>query len=172
MQSGRKVCIYAKPQPLFAKLIKLQTLFAKSLEGYFLLFFTNRTMQSLFAKPLELLLRPTKDEITNTDNWKTCMYYSYNYHLKQKYISRTEIKPTSKRHSRYSSRCIHDLAKYSIRHKFSSFPLYPSNLHFRFSDASELLDRSARKFSDAYELLQRSAGQASLSPGLPGEASH
>lgn len=64
------------------------------------------------------------------------------------------------------------LAKYSIRHKFSSFPLYRSNLHFKFSDASELLDRYARKFSDTYELLDRSAGQASLSPGLKGEASH
>ena len=56
MQSGGKVCIYAKPQPLFAKLTKLQTLFAKPLEGYFLLFFTNRAMQNLFAKPLEMLL--------------------------------------------------------------------------------------------------------------------
>jgi hypothetical protein len=66
------------------------------------------------------------------------------------------------------------LAKYSIRHMFSSFPLYLSlsNLHFKFSDASELLDRSARTFSDAYELIDRSAGEASLSPGLPGEASH
>jgi hypothetical protein len=64
------------------------------------------------------------------------------------------------------------LAKYSIRHMFSSFPLPLSNLHFKFSDASELLDRSARTFSDAYELIDRSAGEASLSPGLPGEASH
>ena len=56
MQSGGKVCIYAKPEPLFVKLTKLQTLFAKPLEGYFLLFFANRTMQSLFAKPLEMLL--------------------------------------------------------------------------------------------------------------------
>jgi len=52
-----------------------------------------------------------KDEIANTDNWKTCMYYSCNYHLKQKYISQTEIKPTSKRHFRYSSRCIHDFSQ-------------------------------------------------------------
>jgi len=56
MQSGGKVCIYPKPQPLFAKLTKLQTLFAKPLEGYFLLFFANRTMQSLFAKPLKMLV--------------------------------------------------------------------------------------------------------------------
>jgi hypothetical protein len=55
MQSGGKVCIYAKPQPLFAKLTKLQTLFAKPLEEYFLLFFINSAMQSLFAKPLEML---------------------------------------------------------------------------------------------------------------------
>ena len=58
MQSGGKVCIYAKPQPLFAKLTKLQTLFAKPLEGYFLLFFANRAMQSLFAKPLKILEHP------------------------------------------------------------------------------------------------------------------
>jgi len=56
MQSGEKVCIYAKPQPLFAKLTKLQILFAKPLDGYFLLLFANRAMQSLFAKPLEMLL--------------------------------------------------------------------------------------------------------------------
>jgi len=56
MQSGGKVYIYAKPQPLFAKLTNLQTLFAKPLERYFLLFFTNRAMQSLFAKALEMLL--------------------------------------------------------------------------------------------------------------------
>jgi len=56
MQSGRNVCIYAKSQPLFAKLTKLQTLFAKPLEGYFLLFFVNKTMQSLFAKSLKMLL--------------------------------------------------------------------------------------------------------------------
>ena len=55
MQSGGKVCIYAKPEPLFVKLTKLQTLFAKPLEGYFLLFFANKAMQSLFAKPLEML---------------------------------------------------------------------------------------------------------------------
>jgi hypothetical protein len=34
----------------------LQTLFAKPLERYFLLFFANKVMRSLFAKPLEMLL--------------------------------------------------------------------------------------------------------------------
>jgi len=51
MQSSEEVDIYAKPQPLFAKFTKLQTSIAKPLEGYFLVFFTNMSMQSLFAKP-------------------------------------------------------------------------------------------------------------------------
>jgi hypothetical protein len=57
MQSSEEVGIYAKPQPLFAKFTKLQTSIAKPLEGYFLVFFffANMSMQSLFAKPLEML---------------------------------------------------------------------------------------------------------------------
>jgi len=65
MQSGGKLCIYAKPQPLFAKLTKLQNLFAKPLEGYFLLFFANRAMQSLFAKPLDgMQLTSSTDDLS------------------------------------------------------------------------------------------------------------
>ena len=56
MQSGEEVGIYAKAQPLFAKFTKLETSIAKPLEGYFLVFFANISMQSLFAKPLEMLL--------------------------------------------------------------------------------------------------------------------
>ena len=79
MQSGGKVCIYAKPEPLFAKLTKLQTLFAKPLEGYFLLFFTNRAIQSLFAKPLEMLLGLFEPQITksNSNPWIRPMYLSH-----------------------------------------------------------------------------------------------
>ena len=56
MQSAEEVRVYAKPQPLFTKFTKLQTSIAKPLEGYFLVFFANMSMQSLFAKPLEILL--------------------------------------------------------------------------------------------------------------------
>ena len=45
---------YVKSQPLFTKLTKLQTLFAKPLE-------TNRAMQSLFEKPLKMLLNNVKE---------------------------------------------------------------------------------------------------------------
>ena len=53
MQSSEEVGIYAKPQPLFTKFTKLQTSIAKPLEGYFLVFFANMSMQNLFAKPLK-----------------------------------------------------------------------------------------------------------------------
>jgi len=52
MQSSEEVGIYAKPQPLFANFTKLQTSIAKPLEGYFLVFSANMSMQSLFVKPL------------------------------------------------------------------------------------------------------------------------
>jgi len=54
MQSVEKIHICAKLQPLFAKFTKLQTSIAKPLERYFLVFFANMSMQSLFTKLLAL----------------------------------------------------------------------------------------------------------------------
>jgi hypothetical protein len=50
MPSIGSACIYVRPSLVFAKLIKMQSPFAKPLDRYFLDFFANTRMQSLYAK--------------------------------------------------------------------------------------------------------------------------
>ena len=68
MQSSEEVGIYAKPQPLFAKFTKLQTSIAKPLEEYFLVFFINLSMQSLFGKPWRCSDNATRASVMQSNN--------------------------------------------------------------------------------------------------------
>jgi hypothetical protein len=65
MPSRSRACIYANPSQDFAKLTKMQSSFAKTLDRSFVGFFAKTGMQSPFAKLLELLSEKGQARLPN-----------------------------------------------------------------------------------------------------------